>query len=140
MSKKSENTNLATQLPATLNSRGEELPSPVSLVTVAHSRPVSLGQRIKRYTQLPTLQNDLLFDEVSEEDYVGDYDGPPMSKYEDRHAQILENVKKRKHKEAEDKKKADKEKEDAEREEFRKRVLQVKEAGSEPSKPKPGEA
>lgn len=104
MSKKTEKTFETTNLVtsnhvASLNAKGEEMPSDVSLVTVAHRRPVTLGERIRRYTSLPTLADTLLYDDIEDDDYVGDYDGPPMSPYEDRHRDLLKKVKERKTKE-----------------------------------------
>jgi len=117
-----------------LDSEGRELVSSVSLVTVAHQRPVTLGERIKRYMQMPTLQADLEYDEIDEDDYV-DYDGPPMSKYEDRHRDLLKRVSERKSKEAAEKKAADRKAAEEEAAAFRKRVLEVKIAGSKPDLP-----
>nr|QJB19660.1 MAG: hypothetical protein [Microvirus sp.] len=115
-----------------LDERGRELPSSVSLVTVAHQRPPSLGERIRRYAALPQLQDDQYFDEIEDENYVGDYDGPPMSKYEVRHSEIMNQVKKKKSEKAEAEKLASVEKEKQENEAFQARVRAAVAAGSAP--------
>lgn len=139
MSKKTTNdiSNKATEINPSLNSRGEEVPSSVSLVTVAHRRAVTLGERVARYTSLPTLQHDLQYDDeiedgddLAEEHFARDYDGPPMSKYEKRHSEILKNVKLRKQKEADEAKELQRKKIADEANAFRERVLQIKAEGA----------
>jgi len=111
-------------------SDGQELVSPVSLVTVAASRPVTLGERIRRYTSMPTLQDDLLYDEIEDEDFIEDDGLPPMSKHEDRYHEVIKRAKTRKAEKDEADKKIAIEKETSEKEAFRNRVKEAMEAGS----------
>lgn len=71
-----------------------------SLVTVYNDKPLSVGERIRRYTgNLGQLQEFQYDEEDLEPDEMADMDESPLSKYEDRAGEITRRVRERKDKE-----------------------------------------
>lgn len=112
---------------------GQEVVSPVSLVAIADLRPMSLGERIRRYSRSPVFQEDLealLTTEIEAEVHeLLDADENPMSKYEERAEDLRSRIRDRKNQEKEDAKNAAKEREKALKEEFRARMKELQEEG-----------
>lgn len=111
-----------------LTVQGYEIPDGRSLVAVCDLKPVSMGDRIKRYVRSPSLRDDLVFsdDQFDPDDWHDDEDRP-MSPHEERYGEYVDRKKRRKTEL--DKKKAEEaaELERKENEKFRARVLEVKE-------------
>lgn len=110
--------------------------SPVSLVAIASMRPVTLGERVRRYQRTPKfLQDQQMLDGYDEEDILFDRHENPLSPHEDRSFELLERVKKRKAEEREADKQSQIEKEKAEKEAFRKRYEEIRRESEEPPLP-----
>ena len=125
--------------PPTLTKSGAELVSDVSLVAVADLRPVTLGERIRRYMRTPQFMEDIndlrnnldLFD-PEEIDFVLDPHENPMSDYEDRMADLKKRFHDRKQKLAEEEKQKLIKKEAEEKEAFKRRYDELRREGSSP--------
>lgn len=119
-----------------LTKDGKVRVSPVSLVAVADLRPITLGERVRRYMRTPKfLQDQNNLDGYDEEDFLLDPHENPLSPHEERSAEILENVRKRKMEEREAEKQRLIDEEKADREKFRKRLRELREEGDEPPLP-----
>lgn len=106
-----------------LDENGAEVVSDVSLVAIANPRELSLGARIARYVRTPEFQQKLKdlqgYDGRDDVDDFEDEDGNhvnPMSPYEERYGDIVQNYRKK----SEDKKKLDDEEKKKKAEEKRK--------------------
>lgn len=90
--------------PPVLDEKGREVVSPVSLVSVADLRPVTMAERVRRYMRLPQFVEDqkTLHDlwAEGELDENLDPDAVPLSQYEDRAREVAARVQVRKAKEA----------------------------------------
>ena len=127
--------------PPVLDDYGNERVSDVSLVAVADLRPMSLGERVRRYMRTPQLQHDLMNDagmDMDDENFPDTQpdDSAPMSLHEDRAHQLRKDQENARLKKIEEDKKAATEAEiEAEKqanEAFRRRYKQLKESGSLP--------
>lgn len=119
--------------PPQLDEHGREIISQVTLVAVADLRPVTLGERIRRYMKTPQFLQDLhnedgYHDENIEE--VPDEDENPITRYETRAADIVERVKARKQKAVEDEKEKLIAEEKASKDAFRKRFKELQLEGA----------
>lgn len=114
-------------LPDRLTPNGLEIPDRRSLVAVCDLKPVTMGERIKRYVRSPSLKDDLVFsdDRFDPDDFLDDEDRP-MSPHEERAAEYLERKKRQKAKLDAQRKKEAEDKEREENERFESRVRQVK--------------
>lgn len=86
-----------------LDAQGRELPSDVSLVSVVDKRPVTLGERIRKYMRSPVLQQHLedpRYWDPEDIETIALEEEIPMTKYEGRadllFAEIQSRVQKRK--------------------------------------------
>lgn len=129
-----------TFTPPQLDEKGRVIVSPVSLVAVADRRPVTMGERIRRYMRNPKPIEDLEYDpEDLEVDDLPDGHDNPMTNHEDR-TRDFNNRQKAK---AADRQKKESEelaeKQKAEKAALRARLLELQEEGSLPfSTPKGG--
>lgn len=128
-----------------MNDLGEEIVSNISLVSVADQRPMTLGERVRRYMNTPQFQHDLdagALDDFTDEDFdlVPLSDEAPISAHEDRSRELKKRVRKRLTDEAEAKKQKAIEAEKAEKEAFRKRYneLRAEAEGTAPPPPPEG--
>lgn len=113
-----------------LNKDGSEILSDVSLVAIADLRPITLGERIRRYERTPQFlhdQNSLDgYDEGDDfSDVLLDRDESPLSQYEDRAEEIRGRIRERKKAEKAAEKEAAIAKEKAEKDAFRKRYQEL---------------
>lgn len=106
-----------------LNDKGMEIPDPRSLVAVCDLKPITMGERIRRYVRTPQLRDDLLFDndEYDPDDFHDDEDRP-ASPFEERTTAFMDRVKSRRQKKDEETKKAAQEALEAEEKAFSERV------------------
>lgn len=124
-----------------LDSRGREVCSPISLVRTLELKPITLADRIRRYTQVSSLRDDLLAEEVDESDddlnfdMLDHDDALPMSKHERRYTELVARGKKAAHERAEAEKAEKIAAEKAEKEAFRQRVLAIRDLASQPTLP-----
>lgn len=110
--------------------------NPTSLVAVVDIRPVTLGERIRRYMRTPQFLQDMnRSDGYDEDDLLIDPHEPPMSPYEDRAVELAERVKKRKAEEREAEKQRLIDQEKAEKDAFRKRYNEIRREADEPPLP-----
>lgn len=128
-------------VPPQLDDQGREIVSPISLVAAVDLRPMSLGERIRRYQRTPQFQEDLkrlreaeIDDEIMQ---LYDDDENPISPYEERFEEIRSNIRKRKQKEAEDALELERQAEAREKEAFRKRYNEIRDEASIPPQPSP---
>jgi len=131
--------------PPALDKFGRVIVSPVSLVATADRKPVSMGDRVRKYQRSPQFQHDLLKDAAydaddHDPDVLADAHANPMSPHEDRYSDLLKRVSERKSKEAADKKAKEIEAEKAAKEAFRQRLRELQEEGSIPLRANPPDA
>lgn len=130
-----------------LNDFGQEELSDTSLVAVADLRPMSLGERVRRYMRTPQFQQDLMNqagmdeDEDNIPDSLGDPDGPElMSPHEERAYDLRRDAALRAAEKVEADKKAETdaaiEREKAEKAVFRRRMKELRDEGSVPDEPR----
>lgn len=115
-----------------LDKHGRVRVSKVSLVGVADIRPVTLGERIRRYARTPQFVQDQYASEgFDEDDLLTDPHEIPMSPHEDRAMELVQRVKQRKieEREAEKKRRIDAEKE--EKDAFRRRFEELRSEGEQ---------
>jgi len=127
-------------IPPKLDDKGRELVSSVSLVSRADMRPITLGERIRRYMRTPQFQRDLDSEDgwdPEDLEEIGIEEENPISIHEDRAKEIAGRVRTRKTKEADELKQKEIEAENAEKEKFRKRFKELQEEGSVPEAPRP---
>lgn len=123
-----------------MNSAGEEVLSDVSLVAHTDMRPVTLGERIRRYIKTPAFAQDQLDEAGYHSEDIFDEDIPfeeqlPPTNYEDRYHELKEGLEKIRKEKIEKKKKEREEREKAEKEAFRKRYNELKDEGATPPAP-----
>lgn len=110
--------------------------SRTSLVAVADIRPVTLGERIRRYMRTPQFLQDMNKDDGYDDiDLLIDPHEPPMSPHEDRALDLADRVKKRKADERESEKQKLIDAEKAEKDLFRRRLAELRDEGEEPPLP-----
>lgn len=116
--------------------QGREIVSPVSLVAVAHMRPLSIGERVARYMRTPNLQeihDDLWDPDDQEEPFSRNVD--PMSKHEDRARKAVESSHEKKRKRALQKEEEERKKEEERKAQFRRDMEELREKASTPPAP-----
>lgn len=126
-------------LPPALTDDGAELVSPISLVSVL-DRPLSIGERIRRFTSLPSLLEDDFDDGDDLPDDLLDHDEPMMSKHEDRAHSVVQRARARKQKEANDRAEADREARRNEAKDLQRRLDALRQEGATPPAPSPENA
>lgn len=123
-------------VPPQLDKFGREIVSPISLVAAVDLRPMSLGERIRRYQRTPQFQEDLKALEESEidDEIMELYDDGenPISPYEDRFQDLRERIRQRKRAEEEAAIEADRKREADEREAWRQRHREILAESSTP--------
>jgi len=112
---------------ARMTKNGSEMPDKRSLVAVCDIKPVTMGERIRKYQRTPGLKDDHLFhnEDYDPDDFHDDEDRP-MSPHEERAAAFMERKKARKAELDQKRKEAAEEAQRAEQAAFRERVLAVK--------------
>lgn len=121
-------------VPPQLDAEGREILSPVTLVSVTDMRPMTLGERVRRYIRTPTFQQDILNDDGYHPDDLHEVpieDENPISPYEERAWDLQSISRKRKRKEAEDKKNEAIEAEKAVKAEYRRRFKELQAEGAD---------
>lgn len=125
--------------PPVLDDQGREVVSPVTLVSVADLRPITMGERVRRYMRMPTFLEDqkALQDLWADDDFDEntDPDEIPIGPYEDRAREVAARIQARRAKESAEKSAEAAAADKAKYEEWSKHYEELRQKSSVPPQP-----